>query len=73
MEPRDQIAEMLEKAADELDLAMQHFRVATQHYRDRLIPRGCAHAFAAEGHMRNATALSDQVSQIHASHARLQV
>ena len=55
--------------ADNWNLALQHFRVAAKHYRNSEVPRACAHAFAAEGHMRNARALCDEVSKKHAERA----
>lgn len=40
------------------------------HYRGRNVPRGRAHAFAAQGHMRNARQLLDDLAVLHASESR---
>ena len=43
-------AKLYDEIAEQLDLAMQHCRVAAQHFRNSLVPRGAAHAWAAYGH-----------------------
>jgi len=62
-------ARTYDEAAEQLQLALEHCRVAAQHYRDALIPRGAAHALAARGHLLNAEALLDEQARTHASHA----
>jgi len=42
------------EAAKQLDLAARHCEVAAQHFRDKLVPRGTAHAWAARGHLLEA-------------------
>ena len=66
-DPRDEAAEKFEAIADELERAAQHCRVAAQHYRDRLIPRAAAHAWAAYGHLHHSSDELDRLAQIHAS------
>jgi hypothetical protein len=66
-DPRDQAAELYDRTADELQLAAEHCRVAAQHFRDRLVPRGAAHAWAARGHLLNAVSLLDEQAREHAS------
>ena len=56
-----------DEAAAELQLALEHCRVAAQHFRDELVPRGAAHAWAARGHLLNAQALLDDHAREHAS------
>lgn len=51
-------------------LAAEHGRVAARHYRDREAPRGCAHAFAAQGHVRAAQDLMDELAVLHARRSR---
>jgi len=56
MTPNDAAAEF-EAAASELELAVAHYRTVASHFRQRDIPRACAHVCAAQGH-------------IHAAHQR---
>jgi hypothetical protein len=66
-DPRDEAAVKLDEIALELERAARHCRVAAQHYRDRLIPRAAAHAWAAHGHLRHSAAALDQLAEHHAS------
>jgi hypothetical protein len=59
-------ARLYDGAAAELQLAVEHSRVAAQHFRDGLVPRGAAHAWAARGHVLNAEALLDEQAREHA-------
>ncbi|MGI9048382.1 MAG: hypothetical protein ACR2GU_03225 [Rubrobacteraceae bacterium] len=59
-----------ERLAGEPERAAKRARVEATHYRDRNVPRGCAHAFAAQGHMRNARQLLDDLAVLHASESR---
>ena len=47
----EQAAWRYEAAANELERAVGHLRTAARHYREQEIPRGCAHAWAAHGHI----------------------
>jgi hypothetical protein len=58
---------LYDEAAEELEQALEHCRVAAQHFRDELVPRGAAHAWAARGHLLNAEALLDEQAREHAS------
>ena len=58
-----------ERSAEELEAAVHHLRVAAQHFREQNVPRGCAHAFAAHGHMHQARTLLDENAVLHASKA----
>jgi hypothetical protein len=59
-------AKLYDEAARELDQAARHCKVAAQHFRDNLVPRGAAHAWAARGHMLQAEALLDEQAREHA-------
>jgi hypothetical protein len=59
-------AKLYDEAARELDRAARHCEVAAQHFRDNLVPRGAAHAWAARGHMLEAEALLDEQAREHA-------
>ncbi len=66
---RDEAAEKLDAIATELERAAAHCRVAAQHYRDRLIPRAAAHAWAAHGHVHHSMAELNGLAEEHARHA----
>jgi hypothetical protein len=69
----DEAARLLEDAAEELDQGAAHCRVAARHFRDREIPRAGAHAWAAVGHLANASALLSQQARDHAARSTTQV
>jgi len=57
----------LEEAAHQLEMAVRHLRVAAQHFRDGEIPRACAHAFAAHGHMLEGRRHVDHRAVVHST------
>jgi hypothetical protein len=59
-------AQLYDAAADELEQAAEHCRTAARHFRDREVPRGAAHAWAAYGHIRAAEASLDEQARAHA-------
>jgi 1-aminocyclopropane-1-carboxylate deaminase/D-cysteine desulfhydrase-like pyridoxal-dependent ACC family enzyme len=59
-------ARLYEAAAEELEQAAKHCRTAAQHFRDELVPRGAAHAWAALGHIRAAEESLDAQARTHA-------
>lgn len=60
------------RIAEELEIAARHSRVAAEHFNHGDVPRGCAHAFATTGHIRNAQVVLDEAAQLHASRATLE-
>ncbi len=68
-EARQLVAQDFEEAAHELELAAQHLRVGAAHFVQREVPRGCAHAFAAQGHIAAATELVTSAARFHAARA----
>ena len=62
-------AEDFESMAHELRAAAEHCHRAAKHMLNGRVPRGCAHGFAAEGHMRRATRLLEELAIRHADHA----
>jgi hypothetical protein len=62
----EQAARLYEEAAGELDRAAAHCRTAARHFRDREIPRGAAHAWAARGHLLAAGESLDAQAREHA-------
>lgn len=54
MDPFTQAGADFDHAAELLELAVRHLRVAARHTVERDVPRACAHAFAAEGHIHAA-------------------
>jgi hypothetical protein len=63
----DEAAALYDSAAEELDQAAKHCRTAARHFRDREIPRGAPHAWAAFGHIRAAEESLDEQARMHAS------
>lgn len=66
---RSQIADRYRALAGELETAIGHALDCEDHYRSGDVPRGCAHAFALEGHLRRVTAELEALSIIHADHS----
>jgi hypothetical protein len=60
---------LLEEAADQLETAAQHCRVAAGHFRDSEIPRAGAHAWAAQGHLLEAEERLQASARLHATRA----
>jgi hypothetical protein len=50
-EALESAAQLYDEAAAELELAVQHCRTAAGHFRNKEVPRGAAHAWAAYGHL----------------------
>jgi hypothetical protein len=63
-------AQLYEDAAAELERAVEHCRVAAEHFRNREVPRATAHAWAARGHLLNAEARLDEQARDHASRSK---
>ena len=59
-------ASLFERAAVELEQAARHCRTAARHMREREVPRGAAHAWAAYGHVLGAGALLEEQARVHA-------
>ena len=69
-DPRDEVAAVFKEAAKELERAAAHCRIAALHYEDRKVPRGCAHAFAAIGHLKQAANFIDGNAIFHSGKAQ---
>jgi hypothetical protein len=63
-------AQLYEDAAAELEQAVEHCRVAADHFRNHAVPRAAAHAWAARGHLLEAEARLDEQAREHASRSR---
>lgn len=66
---RDQAADRLDEIADELEQAAAHCRVAATHYRQRVVPRAAAHAWAAFGHLQRSQRALTELAESHAAHS----
>jgi hypothetical protein len=62
----EESARLYDAAAEELEQAAKHCRTAARHFRDREVPRGAAHAWAAYGHIRAAEDSLDEQARTHA-------
>ena len=69
--PRDEVAEVFQHAAEQLERAAAHCRIAALHYRNREVPRGCAHAFAALGDLSIAEQALRSNAEFHAGKASI--
>ena len=67
---REQAADRYDAAADELERAAAHLRTAAWHSREQEIPRACAHAWAAHGHIVTARQQMDDNAVVHASRSQ---
>lgn len=63
-------AQSYEEAAAELETATKHLRVTARHFRNQEVPRGCAHAWAATGHLKNVQGQLDTLATLHAAEAQ---
>jgi hypothetical protein len=70
-DPRDDVAEAFRLAAEKLERAAAHCRIAAKHFVDREVPRGCAHAFAALGDIELAEESIARNAKLHASKAQI--
>ena len=70
-DPRDDVANEFKAAAEKLERAAAHCRIAAKHFADREIARGCAHSFAALGDMSQASAAITRNAELHASKAQI--
>jgi hypothetical protein len=66
----DRAIELLGAAAEQLDQAAAHCRVAVEHLRNREIPRMGAHAWAAHGHVLRAVDRLDDAARLHSTKSR---
>jgi hypothetical protein len=62
-------AQLYDAAAAELERAAEHCHTAAAHFRNREVPRGAAHAWAAHGHMLAAQERLEQQAREHAEKA----
>jgi hypothetical protein len=72
-DPRDEVAERFRQAAAKLERAAAHCRIAALHYVNRDVPRGCAHAFAAQGDMVLAQRAIEENASVHAGKAQIHI
>lgn len=69
----EEVARRYEEAAGELEAAVRHLRTTARHFRDAEVPRGCAHSWAAWGHVCAAERLLKELAELHASRSRAEV
>ncbi|MDJ0790139.1 MAG: hypothetical protein QNK05_25375 [Myxococcota bacterium] len=65
------VTELFTTAAEEFRRAAAHLDVAAKHFERNDIPRGCAHAFAAQGHQSRGSAALHEATRIHADHSNV--
>ena len=64
---REEAADQYDQAADELEAAIDHLRTTAKRFRADDVGSGCAHAWAAHGHMLNAETLLKALAVLQAS------
>lgn len=64
-EGRELQAKDLDEIATELEKAIAHAKTAAAHFRSGAVPRGCAHAFAVDGHVQIANEVLSRVAKRH--------
>ena len=69
MKPREIVAAQFLSAAESLNRAAAHCRIAANHFNNSNVPQGCAHAFAASGEVSSASAVITRTAEIHAKMA----
>jgi 1-aminocyclopropane-1-carboxylate deaminase/D-cysteine desulfhydrase-like pyridoxal-dependent ACC family enzyme len=62
----EEAAKLYDAAAEELEQAVAHCRTAARHFRDGVVPRGAAHAWAAFGHIKTAEESLEAQARAHA-------
>ncbi len=62
----EEVARQYEEAAAELESAVSHLRTTARHFRNADVPRGCAHSWAAWGHVSVAERLLRALAELHA-------
>jgi hypothetical protein len=65
------VAQLYERSSAELERAARHARLASELFVGREVPRGAAHALAAEGHAVSAREAMEEAAKLHASASRL--
>lgn len=71
MNPCDEVVIEFLAAAEKLDHAAAHCRIAAEHFDGQKVPRGCAHAFAAIGDIAAASAAIGRNAETHAHLAEI--
>jgi hypothetical protein len=59
----------MDDVAEELRQSEAHVRVTADHFRNREIPRACAHQWAARGHLLKALEGLDEQAREHSERA----
>ncbi len=71
MGAREEISEEFAKIAEELQRAAEHCRTTSERFASHDVPSGCAHAFAALGHLSRAQAGIQTCAERHSLFARI--
>jgi hypothetical protein len=71
MSARDELAAKLRSAAEALDRASQHCRIAADHIDAHEVTRMAAHALAARGDLFRGSDALDAAAVLHARHSEI--
>lgn len=70
VELQDQAAK-LKSITDELESALKHSKIASEHFVNSEVPRACAHTLALEGHIIAITELLAEIAKLHRTKAKV--
>jgi hypothetical protein len=70
-EELEAVAASFAAIAEELEKAAAHARRAGEHFGEREVPRGSAHAMAVRGHLRRAEKTLAAIEELHATRSRV--
>ena len=65
----EKTAERLDAIAAELTKALGHCRTAADHFRNKEVPRGCAHILALQGHIFQYETILREIAVVHSTKA----
>lgn len=64
-------AAKLKLITEELESALKHSKIASEHFVNSEVPRACAHALALEGHIIAIAELLAEIAKFHRTKAKV--
>lgn len=61
-------ANQFKDISNELETALKHSQICESHFENGNVPKGCAHAFALEGHLER---VLDKLKEVKINHAKM--
>ncbi len=63
-------SDIFSQITEELKSCIKHSEASQEHFSEGEVPRGCAHAFALDGHLAKISFLLEQAKKKHAEMAK---